>query len=32
MELIFGGMVEPGYVVTPWPRKKDSAMAKEAGR
>jgi len=22
MEPIFGGMVEPGYVVTPWPRKK----------
>lgn len=22
MESIFGGMVEPGYVVTPWPRKK----------
>ncbi len=21
MEPIFGGMVEPGYVVTPWPRK-----------
>lgn len=22
MEQIFGGMVEPGYVVTPWPRKR----------
>lgn len=22
MEPIYGGMVEPGYVVTPWPRKK----------
>lgn len=22
MEPIFGGMVEPGYIVTPWPRKK----------
>lgn len=22
MEPIFGGMVEPGYVVTPWPRKR----------
>lgn len=21
MEQIFGGMVEPGYVVTPWPKK-----------
>jgi hypothetical protein len=21
-ELIYGGMVEPGYVVKPWPRKK----------
>jgi hypothetical protein len=25
MEPIFGGMVEPGYVVTPWPRKASNA-------
>ena len=25
MEPLFGGMVEPGYVVTPWPAKKRSS-------
>lgn len=29
MEPIFGGMVEPGYVVTPWPRKKTVSDVRE---
>ena len=31
MEPIFGGMVEPGYIVTPWPRKKAVAQNNAPG-